>query len=155
MGEADNDNVEENSRKKEESGGGIIVSKIDDIPTKPEWFERQTLTSRAFREVKVVETKKVEANSSKLKFEFNFPAKRLALKANPAASTFAELSNKLGPTHSLSGRRLPALSQTFTKPAPEPAKQIIPQQKIPVIAKKDDEPEKEEMCPKICLILCI
>ena len=141
-----NGNAEESSRKKGGSGG-IIVSKIDDIPTKPEWFERQTLTSRAFREVKVVETKKVDNNSSKLKFEFNFPAKRLALKANPAASTFAELSNKLGPTQSLSGRRLPAL-QASNKPAPE-AKQTTSQQKNPVIAKDVSEPEEHNESEKL------
>merc|ERR550517_134388 len=139
---------ENNGDGMKDSGGGIIVSKIDDIPTRPEWFERQTLTSRAFREVKLVETKKVDNNfSSKLKFEFNIPSKRLALKTNPAASTFAELSNKLGPTQSLSGRRLPAL-QASTKPAPE-AKQTILKQKNPVIAKNDIEPKDQDMSEKL------
>merc|ERR550519_1141745 len=143
LDEEKNGNAEEESRRKKDESGGIIVTKIDDIPTKPEWFERQTLTSRAFREVKLVEPKKVDHNSSKLKFEFNFPAKRLALKANPAAPTFAELSNKLGPTQSLSGRRLPALSQASTKAAPEPAKPTISQQKV--MAKNAAEPEEQDV----------
>jgi len=133
---------ENNGDGMKDSGGGIIVSKIDDIPTRPEWFERQNLTSRAFREVKLVETKKVDNNfSSKLKFEFNIPSKRLALKTNPAASTFAELSNKLGPTQNLSGRRLPAF-QIAQKSAPE-VKAAALKQKNPVIAKNAIEPEEE------------
>ena len=139
-------NVEKNGEREDCSGaneGGIIVSKIADIPTRPEWFERQTktLTSRAFREVKVVETKKIDNNSSKLKFEFHIPAKRLALKTNPAASTFAELSNKLKPTQSLSSRKLPAF-QPSPKPPPE-VKQAVLKPNNPIIVKNGVEPESQ------------
>lgn len=58
---------------------------------------------------------------AKLKFEFSFQAKKGAAAAKPL-STFAELSNKLGPTVNLNNRKLPTVSKPETK---EIAKDVV------------------------------
>ena len=75
--------------------GKIIFSKIEDIPTRPEIPKPRTFEHTILINDKV--EPKQEKTSSRLRFELNFPQKRIFLPTQ-IQSTFAELSNKLGPT---------------------------------------------------------
>jgi len=81
--------------------GKIIFSKIEDIPCRADSptleFENEP------KNVSEIENK--ETTSTKLKFEINVPQKRNQL-TTQTSSTFAELSNKLGPTVSFNHRKI-------------------------------------------------
>ena len=89
--------------------GRIIFSRIEDIPTQSE-NPRFVNIADSKIEDKVGNGRKSEdvegCSYTKLKFEINFLNKKPNLAAKPL-STFAELSNKLGPTVNLNSRKLP------------------------------------------------
>lgn len=89
--------------------GKIIFSRIEDIPTQS---ENPRFVNIADTEIDndAEHSRKSEdvegCSYTKLKFEINFVNKKPNLAAKPL-STFAELSNKLGPTVNLNSRKLP------------------------------------------------
>jgi len=81
--------------------GKIIFSKIEDIPTRPDspMLENENQHQHAS------DCEKIEMISTRLKFEINVPQKRNSLTIQ-TSSTFAELSNRLGPTVNFNQRKL-------------------------------------------------
>ena len=99
--------------------GKIIFSKIEDIPTRP---DRPKLSETKSPSPNPPMNEKNELNkketSTKLKFELNFPQKRISVPSH-TQSTFAELSNKLGPTVSFNTRKL-GINHNIKNPLLEP-----------------------------------
>ena len=89
--------------------GKIIFSRIEDIPTQSE-NPRFVNIADSKIDNDAGDSRKDEdvegCSYTKLKFEINFVNKKPNLTAKPL-STFAELSNKLGPTVNLNSRKLP------------------------------------------------
>ena len=89
----------------DEDCGKIVFSRIEDIPTQP---DNPKFISN-FNNESPEDDKYVNDTSgngyTKLKFEINFPNKKTNLATKPS-STFAELSNRLGPTVNLNHRKL-------------------------------------------------
>ena len=84
-------------------GGKIVFSKIEDIPT---MSENPKFVNIFTSDSKIVGSNDCSnGNYTKLKFEMKPTAKRNQLTNKTASSTFAELSNKLGPTVNLNCRR--------------------------------------------------
>lgn len=113
--------------------GKIIFSKIEDIPTRPD-------SPKAIENEKrdqlvpvndICEGKKINT-STRLKFEINIPQKRVSM-TTPSQSTFAELSNKLGPTVNFNNRKIginpniknPLLEPKITENKKEDKKQMV------------------------------
>ena len=91
----------------EEDRGGIIISRVEDIPTQSENPRFINIADSSLDTGSDHRSESVESCSyTKLKFEINFLNKKPNLAAKPL-STFAELSNKLGPTVNLNSRKLP------------------------------------------------
>ena len=85
--------------------GQITVSKIEDIPTEASNPKFIHISESNFTSERSFTDANFESSYTKLKFEINFPSK----KSNPTTkplSTFAELSNKLGPTVNFNNRKL-------------------------------------------------
>ena len=102
------DQTEEKSCRKNDDfiqngGGKIVFSKIEDIPTMSENPKFVTIFTS---DSKIVGSNDCSnGNYTKLKFEMKPTAKRNQLTNKTTSSTFAELSNKLGPTVNLNCRR--------------------------------------------------
>lgn len=100
--------------------GKIIFSKIEDIPTRPD--SPKSLENEKRDQLVPVNdmsegSKKINT-STRLKFEINIPQKRVSM-TTPSQSTFAELSNKLGPTVNFNNRKL-GMNPNIKNPLLEP-----------------------------------
>ena len=130
-----------------EQDGKIIISRIEDIPTRPDLPRfvniealDQSSPSQAAANIVESQTKKETSGYTRLKFELNIPARRGAnLPAKPT-STFAELSNRLGPTVSLNRKPsvVPNLKQQLAEKKEVQKKEIVVEKKEIV---KPEEPE--------------
>jgi len=100
--------------------GRIIFSRIEDIPTRPD-SPKYSENRNGCQNIPVndkSECNKKENTSTKLKFEISIPQKKISLPTR-TQSTFAELSNKLGPTVNFNSRKL-GINHSIKNPLLEP-----------------------------------
>merc|ERR1719483_899427 len=97
--------------------GRIIFSKIEDIPTRPD-SPNLLENGNSHHLNDKDECNKKENTPTRLKFEINIPQKKISLPTQ-TQSTFAELSNRLGPTVNFNNRKL-GINHNIKNPLLEP-----------------------------------
>jgi len=97
--------------------GRIIFSKIEDIPTRPD-SPNLLENGNSHHLNDKDECNKKENTPTRLKFEINIPQKKISLPTQ-TQPTFAELSNRLGPTVNFNNRKL-GINHNIKNPLLEP-----------------------------------